>query len=221
MIYLKKFETQAAYNAAESSLILPNVSLITENNKVAYKPLSPTPPTPSHDYVEIGGIKWATMNVGANSVTDYGNYYMYGKGADDYSITSGDSEYEGDENPLAASADTAVQVWGGNWRTPTEDDFNSLIANTNFQFVEDYNSSGINGGLFTDKTDNSKYIFLPASSYISFGEIDSLGWNGYYHSSTAYNSLESCYLTFDSGGANVSNDYRSNYGYSVRPILDE
>lgn len=219
MIYLRKFDNHAAYEAAKSSLILPNVSLITENNKVEYNPL--TPPAPSHDYVEIGGIKWATMNIGANSVTDYGNYYMYGKGADDYSITSGDSAYEGDENPLAASADTAVQVWGDNWRTPTEDDFNSLIESTNFQFVEDYNSSGINGGLFTDKTDNSKYIFLPASSYISFGEIATLGENGYYHSSTAYNSFESCYLTFDSGSASVSNDYRSGYGYSVRPILDE
>lgn len=43
MIYLKKFETTAQYNAAQSSLILPNVSLVTENNKVEYNPLSPTP----------------------------------------------------------------------------------------------------------------------------------------------------------------------------------
>jgi hypothetical protein len=31
-----------------------------------------------HDYVEIAGIKWATMNVGANSVTDYGLYFQWG-----------------------------------------------------------------------------------------------------------------------------------------------
>lgn len=31
-----------------------------------------------HDYVEIGGIKWATMNVGANSVADYGLYFQWG-----------------------------------------------------------------------------------------------------------------------------------------------
>lgn len=41
--YLKKFETQAAYEAAESSLILPNVSLTVDNNTVHYKPLPPTP----------------------------------------------------------------------------------------------------------------------------------------------------------------------------------
>ena len=45
-IYLKKFETQAAYEAAESSLILPNVSLTVDNNTVHYNPSSPTPPTP-------------------------------------------------------------------------------------------------------------------------------------------------------------------------------
>lgn len=31
-----------------------------------------------HDYVEIGGIKWATMNIGANSVTDTGLYFQWG-----------------------------------------------------------------------------------------------------------------------------------------------
>ena len=41
--YLKKFETQAAYEAAQPNLILPNVSLIVETNGVAYNPSSPTP----------------------------------------------------------------------------------------------------------------------------------------------------------------------------------
>ena len=31
-----------------------------------------------HDYVEIGGLKWATMNVGANSITDPGLYFQWG-----------------------------------------------------------------------------------------------------------------------------------------------
>ena len=45
-IYLKKFETQAAYEAAQSSLILPNVSLTVDNNTVHYNPSSPTPSLP-------------------------------------------------------------------------------------------------------------------------------------------------------------------------------
>ena len=60
MIYLKKFDTQAAYNAAKDNLILPNVSLITETNGVTYKPLQPTPPTPSFSVVaiEVDGMGW-------------------------------------------------------------------------------------------------------------------------------------------------------------------
>lgn len=53
MKYITKFETTAAYTAAESGLILPNVSLTVDNNTVHYKPSSPTPPTPDgHLYVK-------------------------------------------------------------------------------------------------------------------------------------------------------------------------
>jgi hypothetical protein len=41
--FLKKFETQAAYEAAQSGLILPNVSLTVDNNVVHYNPSTPTP----------------------------------------------------------------------------------------------------------------------------------------------------------------------------------
>ena len=40
-IYLKQFETQAAYEAAQSGLILPNVSLTLDNNTVHYNPYVP------------------------------------------------------------------------------------------------------------------------------------------------------------------------------------
>ena len=53
MIYLRKFENYAAYEAAKSSLILPNVSLTVDNNTVHYNPSSPTPPTPSVSITSI------------------------------------------------------------------------------------------------------------------------------------------------------------------------
>lgn len=40
-IYLKKFETQAAYEAAQPNLILPNVSLTVDDNTVHYNPSTP------------------------------------------------------------------------------------------------------------------------------------------------------------------------------------
>lgn len=44
MIYLRKFDNHAAYEAAESSLVLPNVSLCVNENEVHYNPY--VPPTP-------------------------------------------------------------------------------------------------------------------------------------------------------------------------------
>ena len=40
-VYLRKFATQAAYEAAQSNLMLPNVSLIDDTRDVKYKPLKP------------------------------------------------------------------------------------------------------------------------------------------------------------------------------------
>ena len=74
MKYITLFETDAAYNAA--TLDLPNVSLVEENMSVGFKPW--VDPYAGHDYVEIGGLKWATMNVGATGVTDYGLYFQWG-----------------------------------------------------------------------------------------------------------------------------------------------
>ena len=34
-----------------------------------------------HEYVEIGGVKWATMNVGATSITQPGLYFQWGNTA--------------------------------------------------------------------------------------------------------------------------------------------
>lgn len=220
-IFLKKFETMSQYNAYTAdteNFILPNVSLTVDNNTVHYNPSSPVPPTPSHDYVEIGGVKWATMNVGASSETDYGNYYQYGKGSAQYAATSGDSDYSGTENPLAASADTAAQEWGDGWRMPTQAELQSLTANTNYTWETNFNGSGVNGGKFTDKNDSSKYIFIPGAGYYYDGSLNDVGNYGSVWSSTPVGGSKAYHLGFYSGRKGV--DYVIyKYGYSVRPVL--
>lgn len=55
--YLKKFETQSAYEAAQSSLILPNVSLTVDNNTVHYNPSTPPTPTAETRVVAIFNVE--------------------------------------------------------------------------------------------------------------------------------------------------------------------
>jgi uncharacterized protein (TIGR02145 family) len=242
-IYLKQFETQAAYEAAESGLILPNVSLTLDNNVIHYKPS--TPPTPSHDYVEIGGVKWATMNVGANSVTDTGLYFQWGDtqgytaaqaGIDKtfdwdhyiwYDEVHGISKYDfvGDKKEiLESSDDAATAAWGGNWRMATSEEFNSLIKNTTSAWTNDYQGSGVSGVVLTDITDNSKSIFLPAGGDCNGDGCYNTGKNGYYWTSsvnTEENPEYAWYLSFSNRYVECDDNYERYLGHTIRAILDE
>ena len=107
--------------------------------------------TVTHEYVEIGGLKWATMNVGATTVagsyeTCFGDYFAWGEtepryasitraSADEATFTWKDgfsSGYSSDNWPtytgttLDASHDAATAQWGGSWRTPTKAEFQAL-----------------------------------------------------------------------------------------------
>ena len=176
--------------------------------------------TNGHEYVDLGlpsGTLWATMNVGATSETDYGNYYQYGKGTAQYAATSSDSNYSGTEDPLDSSVDTAAVEWGGSWHMPTRAQIQELTANTTYQWVTDYKGSGINGGTFT--ATNGAVLFLPAAGFWYFDSQYSVGDNGEYWSSSPDGSGNAYYLDFYNGDKSVYDDHREG-GYSVRPVID-
>ena len=217
-IYLKKFETQAAYEAAQSGLILPNVSLTVDNNTVHYNPSTPVPPTPSYESVDLdlpSGTLWAKYNVGATSETEYGNYYQYGKGTAQYAATSGDSDYSGTENPLATSADTAAQVWGGNWHMPTSAQCQELFDNTTYEYTT---INGVYGGKFTATNGSGNYIFIPCAGYYLDGSL-SYDWNEFDIWCSTPNNNSSAYLMFfgNDGEGVVEGD--RNLGNSVRAVI--
>ncbi len=105
-----------------------------------------------HTFVEIGGKKWATMNVGATTVAgDYatccGDYYAWGEIETRYATMTRTGAYtatftwkNGYENghsssnyptytgsTLDAGHDAATANWGDRWRTPTREDYRALI----------------------------------------------------------------------------------------------
>ena len=245
-IYLKKFETQAAYEAAQSGLILPNVSLTVDNNTVHYNPLSPTPPTPSHDYVEIGGVKWATMNVGANSVTDTGLYFQWGDtqgytaaqvgsgegqkyfSEDDYKYYNDGSytKYNSEDGliTLQSTDDAVTAAWGGGWRMPTVSEFIALGEAVTSAWTADYQGSGVAGVVLTSNADGTT-LFFPACSLAIFGSVGNVGSDGFYWSSsldTDCGSSGNAYsLVFDSDSVNLAEQSGRFRGYSVRGVLGE
>ena len=215
--FITNFGTTAELAAfsATTEFGRPHVSLTKDDSKVHYF----EDPYKGHKYVDLGlptGTKWATMNVGASSETDYGNYYQYGKGAAQYAATSGDSYYSGTEDPLAASADTAVQVWGGQWHMPTREQMQELTANTTYQWVTNYKGSGINGGTFT--ATNGAVLFFPAAGYWNDGSQGLVGNRGFYWGSSPYGSGSAYGLVFNNGSKVVNGGGRK-LGYSVRPVV--
>ena len=237
-IYLKKFETQAAYEAAQSGLILPNVSLTVDNNTVHYNPSSPTPPTPTHDYVEIGGVKWATMNVGANSVTDTGLYFQWGdtqgytasqvgSGEGQKAFTWADYKYsDGGSSPSNMTKynstdgkteldleDDAVRAnWGGNWRMPTKDELSALITGYTTTQTQNYKGTGVPAVVVTDGTNE---VVFPYTGYADNGQIK----NG-VSNWTSWLVPEYTVYSFCLNGENVAVNNRC-FGCAIRGVLDE
>ena len=171
-----------------------------------------------HEYIEIGGMKWASMNIGANSVTDYGQYFSWGDTAGYYSGSvgatgttfaqpfswqsyalgngtsspdvSGMTKYNsGDTKTVLDLCDDAARAnWGGSWRMPTTAEYVALGNAVNTAWTASYQGSGVSGLVCTDKTDSSKVLFLPAAGRCYNGSVYDVGRNGNYWSSSLFSS---------------------------------
>ena len=192
-----------------------------------------------HPYVDLGlSVKWATMNVGATSETDYGPYFAWGEttgytmsqiGTDkqfelsDYKYwTNGNfTKYNASDGKtvLDPGDDAARANMGGDWRMPTKDEIQELIDNTTNKWFTNYNGSGVNGRKFTSKI-NGNSIFIPAAGYSFGNSVNSIDGFGEVWSSSldALDSEHTWRLTFHSGICRVDSGPRDG-GYSVRGVL--
>lgn len=187
MKYITLFDTVADFEAAQATLDKPNVSLIEATQGINFLPFDPYN---GHAYVEIGGVKWATKNVGASSITDPGLFFHWGDTQGytaaqcingemtqiykywDYDEEYGQNtytdefneKYSGHYGTMLSSDDAATAIMGGNWRIPTTAELLSLCNNSNISYTSNYNNTNVPGYIFTDKTDNTKVLFLPATA---------------------------------------------------------
>ena len=193
-----------------------------------------------YTWIDLGlSVRWATMNVGATAPEEYGDYYAWGEIAtkEDYSLSTykyGDSEntltkYCYDANygkdgftdglyTLKAADDAAIQLWGGNWRMPTIDEWQELIDNCDWKWTDDYNNTGKAGDIVTSKT-NGNSIFLPAAGYRDEYGLGDAGSSGNYWSSSLDLSDPSTaqYTAFGSDNHGIGSFYR-NCGFSIRAV---
>ena len=173
-----------------------------------------------HEYVDLGlSVKWATMNVGADSPGDYGDYFAWGEVhpkskymektsktmKKDMSNISGNSQY-----------DAARYHWGGSWRLPTKKELEELKEKCRWIWSKENGHEGC-----TVVGPNGNRIFLPATGLREGASAYSVGRIGYYRSGSPgeSNSQRAYSLHFHDGDRGVSWGYRL-YGLSVRPVSD-
>ena len=188
-----------------------------------------------HEYIDLGlSVKWATMNVGANSPEEHGDYFAWGetqpKATYDWSTYkwcngsettltkyNTDSSYGTVDNKtqLDLSDDAARANWGGSWRMPTKAEQDELRNNCTWTWTTE---NGVNGYKVTSKS-NGNSIFLPAAGFRSASSLYEAGSFGYYWSSSLSTVTPNyaCVLHFYSDYVRSYNRNRC-LGFSVRPV---
>ena len=181
--------------------------------------------TKEYEYVDLGlpsGLKWAKCNVGAETETDYGDYFMWGSVTPNTpeectwtnapfnnGLSLFGREYFSSikdtvcpNGVLAKEYDAAAQIMGSGWRMPTQTEWQELLNNTTNEWTQ---VNGVNGRKFTALNGNS--IFIPAAGVFLDGSVYNVGSGGYVWSSSLsssnpcgarslfFSSL-SCYMCF-------------------------
>ncbi|MBQ9656557.1 MAG: hypothetical protein IJV38_11150 [Prevotella sp.] len=235
--------------AAGSTMCVANVGEDTES--ITYSSTAKTLSggvytiTKTKDFVRLwaGGPVWATRNLGASSVTGYGNYYAWGETTGyaeseshdfswaNYSLCNGSettltrynniSDYGtvDSKTELETTDDAAYAASGGFWRMPTDDEFDNstgLLANTtNAPTTVD----GVNGKTFTGTGDYKyKAIFLPTAGYFNGTSPKDQGERGYFWSSSLRPDRPRSAYNLSVGRNTIISTGTRFYGQNIRAV---
>ena len=116
---------------------------------------------------------------------------------------------------LAKEYDAAAKIMGGDWRIPTDTEFQELLDNTDNEWIEDYNGTGVNGRKFTSMK-NGNSIFIPAAGLYLDGSVGGVGSEGnVWTSSLRTSKPDYAYTLFFDISLINADDYEY-YGFSYR-----
>ena len=189
-----------------------------------------------HDYVDMGyGMKWATMNIGASSPEEGGDFFAWGETAPKSTYSSStyfDQSYQtyrwqsgptlGRPIRLKREDDAAHVLWGDDWRMPNYEECQMLSDKTKFTWAWDDAKKGYK--VTSKQTGNS--IFLPAAGRKEASTTNLAGVLGGFwaSSSRAYGEGQVVYASaLNYSSVNTADPaalqtVMRTYGYPIRPI---
>jgi len=197
--------------------------------------------------VDLGlSVKWASLNLGAFSPEEYGDYFSWGEIETELKssyywntykwyanghITKycNDTGVSDEKTVLDPEDDVAHILLGGNWRMPTAAEFSQLGQNCSKTLTK---IKGIYGWKFTGNKPGytDKWIFLPLNGYYNETTLRDVGKFGHYWSSNLYwkpsTSPHQAYnFVLEYGGVNwekcAYDPLGRCYGLSIRPVYDD
>lgn len=178
--------------------------------------------------VDLGlpsGVKWASFDLGASDEKGAGLDYAWGETHPKIGINKGDYDdakydYASGSNYLAPADDAATVNLGEGWRTPSEDDFSELAANSDISYII---YEGIRGYLFESKI-NGRSIFFrnpPGENTVQMWTSHMSWWKGDgVKSNTFYLELDPQYAYQYVPIYSFKGVFRYK-GYPVRPVFGE
>ena len=205
-----------------------------------------------HKYVDLGlpsGALWATCNVGATTPLESGEFYAWGETEakemynwETYVWCDGDACTSSNQSltkycdrnaygtldgklSLELEDDAAHVKWGGDWHTPTTEEFQELMDYCTFDYDWIDEAQTIEGFTITGPNGNS--IIMPAAGYRKSGT--SYNNSFYYWSAnlmmkdnqtTNGGRYAACFKHLNSEEADFVGRYRY-YGIPVRPVLSK
>lgn len=168
--------------------------------------------------VDLGlSVKWANMNLGASSEEQSG--LLVGWADPTGTIKSIENRFYPSEYPnediIGTKLDIVTSLWGTGWRLPSEEEFNELLTQCQWDAVNDGNGNlkGFN------VSRNGKSIFLPVTGYRKGNDetTDLLAghyWTGLLDANQKYARS----LYFDKNKTEVDSTYRY-IGLAIRPVF--
>ena len=188
---------------------------------IPYTQLDSIVTVPAKEFVDLGlSVKWAACNVGADKPEEYGCYYSWGEiyPKTEYSADNSftDKKEIGDISGNSAY-DAARANWGAPARIPTDEEIGELCEKCTWERMS---YKDVDGMLVTGP--NGNCIFLPAAGFYIESSLFGEGDNGYYWSSTPFDSSEgnARYLDFDKTFYYWGNWMRRYLGQTIRPVSD-
>lgn len=164
--------------------------------------------------LKVNDLYWSIKNINAHSTVYDGSIFQWGAGATSFDCNV--NQYDTNDTTLPSSADTATQVLGSKWRTPTRQEMGGMWTNYNCLRYYTADQSGENYGTiyFNETTKDILYLPVAHGRRYEGSSCNSENDYGYWTSTPTFSTAAYAYSVRLDSTAELS----KRCGYHIRGV---